>query len=114
MAFVLHSTRHRSVSGSASDAAAYGDQATGLPRGVTAQAYSRLMTLIAGVLGYGLDVLQALPPRGRAGAIVGGCLLLACWLWPELLMEAALLRVAPLLEAVTESVQEAGSRTQGR
>jgi hypothetical protein len=72
------------------------------------------MTLLARMLGFGLDVLQALPRRGRFSAVLAAALLLSFGLWPELLLEIARLRVEPILEAVTESVQDVGSRGQGR
>jgi NADH:ubiquinone oxidoreductase subunit 4 (subunit M) len=66
------------------------------------------------MLGFGLDVLEALPRRGRFSAVLAVVLLLSFGLWPELLLEIARLRVEPILEAVTESVQDVGSRAQGR
>lgn len=45
---------------------------------------------------------------------VAVALLLSFGLWPELLLEIARLRVESILEAVTESVQDVGSRAQGR
>jgi hypothetical protein len=72
-----------------------------VPRRVAAGAYSRFMTLLARMLGFGLDVLQALPRRGRFSAALAVALSLSIWLWPELLIEIALLRAEPILEAVT-------------
>jgi hypothetical protein len=72
------------------------------------------MTLLARMLGFGLDVLEAVPRRGRSSAVLAVALLLSFGLWPELLPEIARLRVEPILEAVTESVQAVGSRAQGR
>ena len=72
------------------------------------------MTLLARMLGFSLDVLQALPRRGRLSTVLAVALLLSFGLWPELLLEIARLRVEPILEAVTESVQAVGSRAQGR
>ncbi len=72
------------------------------------------MTLLARMLGFNLDVLQALPRRGRLSTVLAVALLLSFGLWPELLLEIARLRVEPILEAVTESVQAVGSRAQGR
>ena len=72
------------------------------------------MTLLARMLGFGLDVLEAVPRRGRSSAVLAVALLLSFGLWPELLLEIARLRVEPILEAVTESVQDVGSRGQGR
>jgi hypothetical protein len=69
------------------------------------------MTLLARMLGFGLDVFRALPRRGRFSAVLAVALSLSFWLAPELLIEIALLRVEPILEAVT-ALQDVGSRAQ--
>ena len=72
------------------------------------------MRLLARMLGFGLDVLEALPRRGRFSAVLAVALFLSLGLWPELLPEIARVRVEPILEAVTESVQDGGTRAHVR
>jgi hypothetical protein len=72
------------------------------------------MTLLARMLGFGLDVVQALPRHGRAGAVLAVVLVVTFSLWPELLLEVGRLRSAPILEAVMQSVQDVASRAQGQ
>jgi hypothetical protein len=71
------------------------------------------MTLLARVLGFGLDVLEAMPRRGRVSLPLAVGILLVLGLWPELLLEMARLRVEPVLDAVAEAVQDAATRAQG-
>jgi hypothetical protein len=85
-----------------------------LPSDVAAGPYRHRMTLLARMLGFGLDAIQASPRRGRTGAVLAVAMLLTFSLWPELPLEVARLRVEPILEAITESVQDVGSRTQGQ
>lgn len=72
------------------------------------------MTLLARALGFSLDVVQVLPCRGRVRSILAVAILLIIALWPELPVEVARLRLEPILEALTQSVQDVGARTQGR
>lgn len=67
------------------------------------------MTLLARVLGFGLDLVQDLPRRGRVSAIFSIVMLLIFVQWPELLLEVARLRVEPILDSVVESVEGLGS-----
>lgn len=67
------------------------------------------MTLLARVLGFGLDLVQALPRRGRLGAIFSIAMLLIFARWPELLFGVARLRVEPILDSVVESLEGLGS-----
>ena len=67
------------------------------------------MTLLARGLGFGLDLVQALPRRGRVSAIFSIAMLLIFARWPELLFEVARLRVEPILDSVVESLEGLGT-----
>jgi hypothetical protein len=69
------------------------------------------MTELARVLGLGLDLVQALPRRGRVSAIFSIATLLIFARWPELLLEVARLRVEPIRDFVVESLEGLGSHT---
>lgn len=66
------------------------------------------MTLLARVLGFGLDLFQALPRRGRVSAIFSIGMLLIFARWPELLLEVVRLRVEPIMDSVVESLEVLG------
>lgn len=66
------------------------------------------MTLLARVLGFGLDLVQALPRRGRVSVIFSLGMLLIFARWPELLLEVVRLRVEPIMDSVVESLEVLG------
>lgn len=78
-----------------------------MARCVAGQPYGSHMEFMARVLGFGLDVGQAPPRRGRVGAASTVAILLIIVAWPELLVEVARSRAEAIVEAVTQVVQGA-------